>query len=161
VGNQVYYNQGLTGFLARAFVPKEIAQIINGGVLAGLLFLSFKKTQSTKESAEVEMMEQGLFLISILVGGGLAWSHHFVLMIIPFAGMYWYLKKTIKTKSKMLNRGLFLAFILVGMNLKNVIVSMNGWLNLGLSHRLYGAVLLYWLMINGLRRDRLNNRFQD
>lgn len=149
VGNSVYYNQALTGFLARMAIPNDIAGIINYLFFAILLVTSFVLTSPKTQKPLSELMEYGIFITVILIGAGLSWQHHFVLLIIPYTALFLSILVK-KEKLLLLSLLLFLSYLLVAFNIKNP-EAFSGFSRIVLSHVLYGAIVLYFLLANALR----------
>lgn len=147
VGNASYYNQALTGWLSRAFIPDFTAKIVNYIVFGGLLFFSFCNTATHRRSATLELGEYGLFLLSTLIGIGLAWQHHFVTALIPFIALGLLLFEKQRKRKTLLVGLMLVAYLLIALNIKNP-SSISGFGHtLLLSHALYGAFLLYGLLM--------------
>jgi len=151
IGNAAYYNQALTGWLARSLIPDSISKVINYLVFGSLLLISFVKTNTTLESPESELSEYGLFILSVLIGSGLAWQHHFVITLIPFTALIFSTKSWGK-RFCLLTFLLLLAYILIALNIKDPsVIASNYFSKFLLSHALYGSVLLYILLIISLK----------
>ncbi len=146
-GNSAYYNQAFTGFLSRIAVPNDIARIINYSLLGVLLFVSFILTNPKTQNALRELMEYGIFVTAILIGGGLAWQHHFVLLIIPYTALFLFIKSE---RRLLLFSVPLLSYLLVAFNIKNPEAFL-GISTIFLSHVLYGTIVLYFLLVNALR----------
>lgn len=157
IGNDIYYNQALTGFLARLGIVNILALFINYSILVVLLLSNFFLTRPLKQPVLTELIQYGLFIVAVLIGGGLAWQHHFVLLIIPYTALF---VSLIQKSSQKLSLFLsILSFILVALNIKEPqhFVSTSIFI---LSHVFYGNVLLYLLLvkqINYLNRQ-INNK---
>jgi hypothetical protein len=150
IGNGSYYNQSLTGWLARGLVVDETAKIINYFVFASLLVFSFKMTAVGRKNSAVELAEYGLFILATLLGAGLAWQHHFALAVVPFMAI-WQLGNKRKLSRPVFVLGTF-SYLLIAWNMRNP-QFFSGWGGLLLSHVFYGALLLYWLLHYGLRNS--------
>lgn len=116
VGNTIYYNQALTGWLARAQVVDQLAQVINYLVLGGLLVTSWFFTRAKRQSATVELSELGLLMITILVGTGLAWQHHFVALLVPFFALAIMVSK-LKSSKAVYFIAIGVSYLLIAVNL--------------------------------------------
>lgn len=145
VGNNVYYNQALTGFLARAGIPDEVAKIANYTVFAVLLLIGFILTASKKQDQLRELSQYGLFITAVLIGAGLAWQHHFVLLIIPYIAVFFSIIQIHKKGILLYALLTFLSYSLVAFNIKNP-QGFSGFATIFLSHVLYGTLLLYVLL---------------
>lgn len=141
IGNAVYYNQALTGVLARAEVPDNWAQgilLIFQGLFVVLMgWLSFH-TQTIEKS----WLLFSLWLSGWLLVGGLAWQHHFVWVIpgLLFLARYYWKQRKVNELG-----WLFFAATLIGYNFKTLPNPMFGWWLVG-SHVFWGNVLLLGLL---------------
>ncbi|MBP7876194.1 DUF2029 domain-containing protein [Candidatus Woesebacteria bacterium] len=147
VGNASYYNQALTGFLARAGVSNFSAQIINYAALLVLTVSSFLITKSAKQSKAIELGEYSLFLLAGLLAGGLAWQHHFVVAMLPLFALWLLSNSRSKRVRQMMIAGICISFVLIAVNIRQPSL-FHGWLpNTALSHVFWGGVLLYGLVV--------------
>lgn len=151
VGNASYYNQALTGWLSRAFVPDLIAKTINFLVFGCLLIVSFFITQTTRKKPEIELSEFSLFIIATLIGAGLAWQHHLVVTLIPFTALWFTICQKGMKRSWPWTLAIMLSYCLIALNVKNPLILSGESLSFLLSHALYGVLLLYCLLIFFLR----------
>ena len=142
-GNFVYYNQGLTGILARSGVVDTAAQIINYLVLSVMMILSYWVTPINRVGDADEMIAYGLFVACMLIGAGLAWQHYFVWTIYLFIGI-WAKLKTRDKQVKYMTVVLLVSYALVAMNVKNP-QDFSGFVQLILSHMTVGTLLLWGL----------------
>ena len=146
VGNAIYYNQALTGWLARAEIDGQLARVINYLVLGSMLIVNWQYSKATKQTTVIELGELGLLVISVLVGTGLAWQHHFVSVVIPLVALL-----AINSVGKRIQviplTFVGLAYVLIAGNLKNPSLVEGFWKYLLLSHVLIGALLLYGLLL--------------
>ncbi len=157
VGNAVYYNQALTGWLARAQVIDSLAQVINYLVFGGLIVTSCFFTRTKRHSASMELSELGLLMITVLVGTGLAWQHHYVALLVPFFSLVLIATKLKRSKTVYLT-AIGVSYLLVATNLKNPLVFHGLWQHLVLSHVLVGALLLYALTLIKLGQRAQSDR---
>lgn len=152
-GNFVYYNQALTGFLARAGVIDGVAQIANYIILGVMLFVSYWITPVKLMNTESELVAYGLFVASMLMGAGLAWQHYFVWTIFLFVGIWASIKRSGKLVSYM-SLGLLVIYGLVAMNIKNP-QAIPPYAQVILSHMTFGTMLLWGIGVNLLHRREL------
>jgi alpha-1,2-mannosyltransferase len=153
VGNAIYYNQAFTGWLARAEIANNVARAINYLILGGMLAMSWLATRKKRQPVTVELSELGLFMISVLVGTGLAWQHHYVALLIPFFAVS-LLAMNLKISKVKYLVAIGIAYLLVTANLKNPLAVLGIWQHIVLSHVLIGAVLLYIVTLVSLRGPR-------
>lgn len=147
-----YYNQSLTGFLARlGTFNTQLIFIINYTVFIILIFISFLLTKPKEQSPFLEITEFSLFIITILIGGGLAWQHYFVLLIIPFAGFINYFFDNSIKRMRLLIFFVALSYLAISSNIKHP-ESFIGPHSLLLSHVFYGTVLLYFILVKTSRK---------
>ncbi|MDO8570640.1 MAG: glycosyltransferase family 87 protein [Candidatus Daviesbacteria bacterium] len=143
IAGTVYYNQALTGFLSRLGLSFNI-YIINYLIFIFLIMIGLIITKSKKENFTKEILEYGFFISLMLISGGLAWQHHFVLLLIPYLGFFiLFLQKKLSRTEILL---LFISYILVSYNIKSP-SNFSGLLNLFLSHVFYGNLILLFLLV--------------
>ncbi|MCA9373145.1 DUF2029 domain-containing protein [Candidatus Woesebacteria bacterium] len=151
VGNGIYYNQAVTGWLARSGVDGSISKVLLYGLLAVLIFGTWRMIKPGRHAATRELLEFGLVSLVILLGTGLVWQHHYVLSLIPFLGIIFSLPDTSQNLRRWIQLGLVACYILIAWNIK-LSAAFSSWpLNLFLSHVLYGGVVLGSLSILLLR----------
>lgn len=146
IGGAIYYNQSLTGFLLRLGVSFN-PYFINYLIFIVLMITGLIITKSNKENFLREILEYGFFIVIILISGGLAWQHHFVLLLIPYFGFFvLFIQKKLTNIEIFL---LFISYILVSINIKSP-SGFSGFPNLFLSHAFYGNLILLILLIKKL-----------
>ncbi len=150
VGNAIYYNQALTGWLARADMADQVAKVINYLVFGGMLAMSWFIMREKKQLVAVELSELGLLMISVLVGTGLAWQHHYVALLVPFFAVSLRAMNLKRSKTKYLV-AIGISYLLVAANLKNPLIIIGIWQHIVLSHVLIGAIVLYIVTVISLR----------
>lgn len=138
LGKEVYYNQALSGFIAR--LPylsgqfKYLLYLITAGVIFLLYLLRLKSIKNF-------LLAFSLSVVTLLLLNGYTFFHHLVLLVIPFL-VLWpsVVKKGIKVKGVYV-----LAYLLLVFN----IISFEKWQNpilvLFLSHDFYSLLLLFGL----------------
>lgn len=141
LGREVYYNQGLLGFISRVtnnFLIRSVFNILGIITFTSITLIKMKKLNF------VQQLSLPLTLLVII--DPLSWQHHFVFLILPFLLVC---LEVIKQKSK---RGfymllLIIAYVLVSWNVKNPqMFAAFPWSFL-LSHQLYGAIILFILQV--------------
>lgn len=143
-GSQVYYNQGLIGFISRLTPDLDDRLILNNLfsiMVFGLsLFFAVKNVKNSNFGFS-------LWIISLLLLDVFSSQHHFVWLIFPFIYLAHFASRTRKTWLWIL---LLAAYALVSWNFKNPgSLAVFPW-SLALSHTFYGNLLLYILMLNVL-----------
>lgn len=147
IGNDVYYNQALTGLLARVHLLPYFSFVINYLSFIVLMGVSFMLVKSHKQAPLVELIKYSLFIVAVLIGGGLAWQHHLALLIIPYTALTILLIKSKVKLSRLFF--LFISYLLVSLNIKNPQLFL-GFSVFILSHALYGLVILYLLLLSSV-----------
>ncbi len=145
VGNLAYYNQALTGLLARGGVVDDVALVVNYVIAGGLLVLGLIGTKQQKQQPVHELIEYGFFVTVLLIGGGLAWQHHMALLTIPFFAIYYWLKDRSVLRCHL--GAFFIAIVLISVNIKNPDHYV-GISSLLLSHGLYGMAVLSFVLVS-------------
>lgn len=126
VGREIYYNQGLMGFISRLTSNLLARSVIT---LTGSLFLITVTVKNNKS----ENTCFALFLTTLALVDTLSWQHHFVFLIFPFI---------VASNFKKLFF-LLLAYFLVSGNIKDPQIFSAFPINLILSHTFFGAVILF------------------
>lgn len=137
-GREIYYNQGISGFITRSFENpvwrKSFIIFLSAGFLANSIHLTFKNKK--------HVLSFSLLIITLLLIDSLSWQHHFVWLIFPFIVL---MSEFIKKKNMKFKLLLILAFILVGWNFKSPGLYVNFPYLLLLSNTFYGTLILYFL----------------
>lgn len=140
-GREVYYNQGLSGFIARlttnTFIQTYVTLFLDSCVFLFTIFFGLKKKP---------VIFFSILLTTLLIIDSLSWQHHFVFLILPFITLYFFLKRK-KFKQKKYAVLFLLSFVLVAVNIKNPQFFASFPASLILSHQLYGTLLLLFLEI--------------
>ncbi len=146
VGNGAYYNQALTGFMARAGIQSNMAGVIHWVVLCMSVIGAYLGIKQSSKPLDI-LLSASLLVTLSLIAGGLTWQHHMVLLIIPLATLY--LSLFGQKKKKLPEIVVFsLAYCLIAYNIKfPERVSLNLF---SLSHGLWGMILLLALLARAL-----------
>jgi len=136
-----YYNQALSGFLARQFDSLFLRGLLK--IIISLFFITLSFwiiLKKKKKDFSGKTLEFGLLITLNVFVNGYSWQHHFVWLILPFLIAFFY----IKSKKMGMNNYLFLgtSYLLASANLKDprlVPIILQ-------SHMFFGAILL-WLMM--------------
>jgi hypothetical protein len=139
-GREVYYNQGISGFISRLthnLAVRGLATFLVSILVVGSsFFLAFKKNN--------KQLLFSLFLISLLLVDSLSWQHHFFWLIFPFVILANFAAALKKTWFWFLLGG---AYLLIGWNFKNPELYQDFPKTLFLSNQFYGAVILWGLNV--------------
>lgn len=134
-GQEIYYNQGIMGFLSRQINDLVLRQWLAFSfslLLSGATFWIICKTRKIKDGF-------ALFFPTVLLIDTLSWQHHFVWLIFPFIIIY---DSLLKVKLILPKIALFLSYILVAINIKEPFLVSN---HLILSHVFFGTLILWGL----------------
>lgn len=149
-GREVYYNQGISGFISRLTQNPTIRGLatilISILVVGSSSFLAFKKNN--------KQLLFSLFLISLLLVDSLSWQHHFVWLIFPFVVLCRY---ALTIKKIWLWILLGVAYLLVSWNFKNPSLYLGFPKILLLSNQFYGAVILWGINVYLLTKTKLTS----
>jgi len=141
-----YYNQSLSGFLARSFnniiLTKWLVYISIVIVLTKVIFL-IKKIK--KDNFQSNIIFWNISIIYMLVLAPFAWQYHFVIIIFPLVTTA-YIGYKMKLSYKFFFF-LILSYLLIGWNIKNPTALLNKGIfgSIILSHVLFGSIILLLL----------------
>lgn len=139
IGREVYYNQGIMGFISRLTPNLTTRVYLNTAIsIVLILFTSFFTLKVKKN----ENLQFALFVTALLLVDTLSWQHHFVWLIFPFILLAEYASRVKKTWFWVL---LFLAYLLVSWNFKTPQAFSVFPTSLVLSNTHYGAIIVYLL----------------
>ncbi|HUW24741.1 MAG TPA: glycosyltransferase 87 family protein [Patescibacteria group bacterium] len=147
-GREVYYNQGIMGFVSRIFGDIGTRKYLTAAISAFLILVTSRLTLIKKK----EDLGLSLFIITLLLVDTLSWQHHFVWLIFPIITLGYYVAKSKKVWPGLL---LVLAYLLVSWNLKNPESFSEFPKSLILSHTFYGTFTLYLLNIYFLKKQKI------
>lgn len=143
-GREIYYNQGLVGFIARLTSDLYVRRYLSLTGSFGLFYLLFKFRKTKNINLYFSM-----FIIALLLIDTLSWQHHFVWLIFPFVIIF---EELFKRKLKMLYLVLATAYLLISWNIKNPSLFTGFPEDLILSNVFYGTVFLLILNLYLLRK---------
>lgn len=129
-----YYNQALSGFLARLIADSSIEYFIKlftSLVLLAITFILIYKNRQVNTNTSI--FEIGIVITVNLLLNAFAWQHHFTWLLIPL------ISTAIIVKKKWHYLLLLAIFILLTVNIKNP-ASVSPFIQ---SHAFYGALLLW------------------
>lgn len=137
-GREVYYNQGLLGFISRLTSSLSLRSVLNIFITIQLLFFTYWKVRKTTIAATI-----ALLLTLLVIIDPLSWQHHFVFLILPFIAVFFAIQN--RKKKNVLYMLLGISYVLVSANIKNPIPLQHFPLSLLLSNQFYGSFLLLLL----------------
>ena len=133
-----YYNQALSGFLAREihnYFFRDLSRIIISIFL--VLFSFWLILRNKKADFSKKTLEFGFLITLNILINGYSWQHHFSWLVLPFLTVFFYIRsKNIGMWSYLL---LGTSYLLTCANLKNFVV----YPALIQSHVFFGALLLW------------------
>lgn len=139
-GREIYYNQGLAGFVSRIIENLEFRKWLLAFISICLVTAVSILTRKKKDLN----LQFSLFIITLLLVDTLSWQHHFVWLIFPFILLASFAAKL----NKLWFWGLLgLAYLLVGWNFKNPLPFYGFPKSLILSNQFYGAVILFFMNV--------------
>lgn len=140
-GGQGYYDQSLSAFIARILqnphIATPLARIIAGLVIPATYFLLWKYGGSTKK----KLLSISILLILNVILNNFAWQHHYIWLLIPFLITFFYMQQMRLNYKYYIILGI--SYFLIAVNFRNP-ESVSTIL---LSNQLYGAILLYILVL--------------
>jgi len=149
-GREIYYNQGLMGFISRLTLDLNIRKYLAFSLSVILVFISSLFSLNIKN----RNIQFSLFITSLVIIDTLSWQHHFVWLIFPFIVIA---QKLFERKNIFEIILLVLSYVLISWNFK--IYPDFSFLNpLVLSHVFIGAIILYFLELKILLDKRKNRR---
>ena len=138
-GREIYYNQGVVGFVSRLFGANSQHLSYIGIVL--ITFSSIYKV--AKKRSSVVALLAVLLPMQVLIEP-LAWQHHLVFLLPTFL-ILWF---TPSLRDRSLKFVLMLCLLLVGWNIKNPLYWQGNMIgSLVLSHGFIGCLVLWYLAI--------------
>lgn len=137
-GREIYYNQGMVGFVSRlaagAGLRKNIGTLFSILLIVPTSYLAVKRKDKD--------LGFSLFVVTLLLVDTLSWQHHFVWLIFPFVVLSAYLTKM---KKNILWILMGISYLLVSWNFKNPSAYTYFPETLLLSNQFYGALILWGL----------------
>ncbi len=141
IGREIYYNQGIAGFVFRLTSGTFLRTVVSLLLSFGFIVFTFLKTKAIKNQKVVVF---SLFLITLTLVDSLSWQHHFVFLIFPFVFLVFQHKKRL---------ALVFAYLLVAGNIGNPEIFTAFPLNLLLSHVFYGTLIVYLLLLKSIKKE--------
>lgn len=137
-GREVYYNQGISGLVARLFdndLSRYLVLILQLVIMGtGIGFSLFSRRRN---------LVFAVWLVILVLVDNLSWQHHFVFLIFPFITVFYLLGKL---KNRILFFLLAISYLLVSGNLKDPSLFVNRPVSIILSHGAFGAILLLLIL---------------
>lgn len=141
-GREIYYNQGITGFIARLTPHIQLRTVLSLTLecilLISVVWISLIKNVSKN-------VHFSLFLTALVLFDGLSWQHHFVFLLFPFIVTFFLIQK--EKQFAFYSVLLGTSIVLVGTNIKQPNYFSTYPTTLLLSHVFYGAVILFFLLL--------------
>lgn len=136
-----YYNQALSGLIARHFAAQELRTVVLYVLTILFIFISFVILWKSRkiQSKDILLLEISFVIILNLLINGFSWQHHFIFLIPSFIFILSYIHK--QKASWFVVLLLLCAYIFVAINLKYP----HQWPVLLQSHVFFGALLLWGL----------------
>lgn len=141
-GREVYYNQGVMGFIARITQNNLYRRIIFGLIDIGIILLTSFSVVKTKNL----LLGFSLVLSALVIIDSLSWQHHFIFLLFPWICAFGIIKNN--KKDKIWFVPLMISYLLVSWNISNPSFYQQQYLILVLSHTLYGGILLLLMLIS-------------
>jgi len=146
-GREIYYNQGIMGFISRIFTDlalrKNLSTLLSLFLIVAAGYFTLKKKNKN--------LTFSLFIITLPLIDTLSWQHHFVWLIFPFIVVSYYLAK-LKRYGLLILLGI--SYLLVSWNFKDPNIYSNYPLKLLLSNQFFGTILLWELNFYLLTTNR-------
>lgn len=147
-GREIYYNQGISGFVARLTSNLQYRWVFTTIVTLLVGMLGLFGSFIYKKLSDPALFS--ILLTLLVIVDGLSWQHHFVFLLFPFAFAYF---QTVHLKNNFLLGLWILAYLLVSFNIKSPQVFMSFPSVVLLSHVFYGALILLGLQMSLQRRN--------
>jgi len=153
-GREIYYNQGILGFISRLYPDLNLRKILNGVVSLMLLILITLISQIKKDKV---LLVFSFFVISLLLIDSLSWQHHFVWLVFPFTELIY---ETWKRRKYYLLYLIFVAYLLISWNFKSPGSYFDFPKIIILSNTFYGSLILLFINIYLLLVPKRINLFK-
>ena len=135
-GREIYYNQGLIGFVSRTTDNLALRRMASTLLSIALIFLAAIRTRKKGN----EILQFSLWVITLLLVDTMSWQHHFVWLIFPFVVL---IREILERRKFFLLGAMVVAYFLVSWNFKQPQLLMSLPKSLLLSHTFYGTLFLY------------------
>ena len=136
-GREIYYNQGVMGFVSRLISDLNIRKYLN--LIMSLFVITMVSWPAFYKKFDKDL-QFSLFVNAILLIDTISWQHHFVWLIFPFIVLTTY---TLRRKLYWALGLVFVSYLLVSWNFKNPSQFSEFPLSLLLSNTFYGTLLLF------------------
>lgn len=139
-GREIYYNQGILGFISRfsdnLFIRRYLSLLVS---LVTLTITTIFAMRKKNEAAQFS-----LFLITLVLIDTLSWQHHFIWLIFPYILISNFI---LKSKHIRLYILILTSYFLVSWNIKEPNTFSTFPSSLILSNTFFGTVLLFFLNV--------------
>lgn len=155
-GKYTYYNQALSGFIARLVNGANCVTILTTAI--SLLLFSISVYYLLKQRNSASLSYSLIISLSLIINSYLSWQHHFVWLLFPFLTAFSY----VKNKDGLILKTLLVAsYLLVAVNIiQPDLLTQSFFGKILLSHVFFGNLLLWGILIfliNDTRRERQKN----
>ncbi len=134
-----YYNQALSGFLAREINNASTVNLVKNSTAIVLTLLSFILILIHRKHKALDLLCISTVLTLSLVINAFSWQHHFVFILIPLFVTFFYIKNNNLNLKYYLILGL--SYMLMAFNMRNP----SSFPIFFQSHVFYGTLILYIL----------------
>jgi len=141
-GREVYYNQGLTGFISRLTDSLALRRIIPA-LISTIIVTSITYQYWIKKYRHELFL--ALLLTTLVIIDTLSWQHHFVFLMFPFIAAFFEIGKI--RRKNVFYFLLACAYILVSRTIKNPQMFKIFPSSLILSHTFYGTCILFSILL--------------
>lgn len=145
-GREIYYNQGLTGFISRMTYDLNLRKYLTYFVSIVIIAISTLLSMKKKDNNNLQF---SLFITTLVIVDSLSWQHHFVWLLFPFMVIAQKLFERKRISEIIL---LTLSYTLISWNFK-VYPDFSLLNPFVMSHVFIGTILLYVLNIKLLKRS--------
>ena len=138
-GREIYYNQGLLGFISRITADSYQRSLYSTGGSVIILIITMWNCYKRNNLS----YQFSLVLTTLVIIDTLSWQHHFIFLLYPILYLVMNSRKGIGLYS------IGLAYILISINISTPFLYRVGPLSLVLSHGLCGAFIIWYTLAFG------------
>lgn len=145
----VYYNQSLSGFIARTLPDSDLSYALQLILLLGILLILLVTLFLRRKNKKQQQLLFSFCVTANLLVNAVTWQHHLVWSIIPLILTFAYLRAVPFPRRVYLYSILAVCYLLICLNIKNP----EAFPIILRSHAFYGVTLLYSLQCYLLMKD--------